>query len=123
MDKIIDGGSIVLTTGSLSRRPGKGSAALAGANAALEQIIKGLANDFGPRVRVNCVSPGLTDTEMWDSMPPEKKQGMLEGFGSTLPLRRAGTSEDVGNAIAMLLCASYTTGHTLDCDGGAAIRV
>lgn len=62
-DKLADGGSIVLTSGALSRRPGVGSTSLATANAALEAIVKGLANDLGPRLRINCVSPGLTDTD------------------------------------------------------------
>ena len=138
VDKIADGGSIVLTSGNffdyiwiisykcnagaLSRRPGKGSTALSTTNAALEAICKGLANDFGPRVRVNCVSPGLTNTEMWSRMPEEKRKGMLEGFGNTLPLKRAGESSDVGEAICFLLTADYTTGTTLDVDGGATIR-
>ncbi len=39
-DKLADGGSVVLTSGALSRRPGKGSTALATANAALEAIVK-----------------------------------------------------------------------------------
>jgi len=122
VDKMADGGSIVITSGALSRRPGGGSSALGAANASLESIIKGLANDFGPRVRVNCISPGLTNTDMWSSMDAEKREGMLAGFGSRLPLKRAGEPNDVGEAIAMLLCARYTTGCTLDCDGGAAIR-
>lgn len=121
-DKISDGGSIVFTSGALSRRPGKGNTALAVANAALEAAVKGLANDFGPRLRVNCVSPGLTNTEMWAAMPAEKREGMLKGFGSTLPLKRAGEIEDVGNAILCLLMAGYTTGATFDSDGGATIR-
>ena len=122
IDKLADGGSVVLTSGALSRRPGKGSSALSTANAALEAIVKGLANDFGPRVRVNCVSPGLTNTEMWASMPEAQREGMLKGFGSRLPLGRAGESSDVGEAIAMLLLSEYTTGCTFDCDGGASIR-
>jgi NAD(P)-dependent dehydrogenase (short-subunit alcohol dehydrogenase family) len=123
VDKIADGGSIVLTSGSLSKRPGKGSTALATANAALEAFCVGLANDLGPRIRVNCVSPGLTNTEMWANMPVAARDGMLNGFGSKLPLGRAGESRDVGEAIAFLLCAEYTTGTTLPVDGGASIRV
>jgi NAD(P)-dependent dehydrogenase (short-subunit alcohol dehydrogenase family) len=59
-----DGGSITLFTGALAKRPGKGSTALATANAALDAVVKGLANDLGPRVRVNSISPGLVDTEV-----------------------------------------------------------
>ena len=66
-------------------RVGKGNAALATANAALESITKALANDFGPRVRVNCVSPGLTNTEMWSSMPAAQREGCL------LPNSNSGT--------------------------------
>lgn len=121
-DKLSDGGSIVLTSGALSRRPGKGSTALAVANAALEAAVKGLANDLGPRLRVNCVSPGLTNTEMWAAMPAEKREGMLKGFGATLPLKRSGEIDDVGTAILCLLVSGYTTGATFDVDGGATIR-
>jgi NAD(P)-dependent dehydrogenase (short-subunit alcohol dehydrogenase family) len=45
---------------------------------------------------VACVSPGLTDTEMWDGMPSETKAAMLAGFGKGVPMGRAGTSADVG---------------------------
>lgn len=55
--KLADGGSIVLVSGALTKRPGKGSAALGAANAALEVLGRGLANDLGPRLRVNTVSP------------------------------------------------------------------
>ena len=120
--KLADGGSIVLCSGALSRRPGAGSAALAAANAACEAIVKALANDLGPRLRVNCVSPGLTNTEMWAQMPAERREGMLKGFGASLPLGRAGESDDVGHAIAFLLENTYVTGTTLDVDGGAVIR-
>lgn len=120
--KLADGGCIVLVSGALSRRPGKGSAALAAANAAVEALAKALANDLGPRLRVNCLSPGLTDTEMWDALPPHIKAGILEEFAKEVPAGRAGTKEDVGHAVRFLLENSWVTGSVLDVDGGAVIR-
>ena len=121
-EKLADGGAIVLASGALSRRPGKGSTALACANAALEAIVKGLAHDLGPRLRINCVSLALTNTEMWAGMPVEQREGMLKGFGAGVPLGRAGESDDVGHGIRFLLENNYVTGTTLDVDGGATIR-
>ena len=120
--KIRTGGSIVLTSGVLAQRPGAGSTALAIANAGLETAAKGLANDLGPSVRVNVLSPGLTDTEIWDKMPQEKRDAMLNGFGSKLPLKRSGESDDMGHAILFLLTSTYVTGLTIQVDGGALIR-
>src|SRR3989338_8191474 len=69
-------GSVVLFSGALSRRPGSGSTALASANASLEAAVKGLANEYGPAIRFNCLSPGLTDTPQHHEMPEEKRKGM-----------------------------------------------
>lgn len=120
--RLADGGCVVLTSGVLSVRPGKGSTALAMANGALEIAARGLANDLGPRLRCCCLSPALTNTEIWSSMPAAKREGMLAGFGSTLPLGRAGESDDVGHAVRFLLENGYVTGITLPVDGGAIVR-
>lgn len=121
-EKVADGGSIVMVSGALTKRPGKGSAALAAANAAVEVLGRSLANDLGPRLRVNTVSPGLVDTEIWAKMPAGVKEGMLAGFGKEVPCGRAGVPSDIGHAIRFLLESSWTTGTVLDVDGGAAIR-
>ena len=67
--RLADGGSITLSSGALSRRPGTGSTALAMANAALETLTKGLCHELGPRLRVNCLSPGLCRTSAFAGMP------------------------------------------------------
>lgn len=121
-ERLADGGSIVLTTGGLSKRPGKGSTALAVCNGALDNIVKGLANDLGPRLRINSVSPGLVDTEIWASIPADARAGMLAGFGKNVPAGRAGKPEDIGHAIRFLLENGFITGTVLDVDGGATIR-
>jgi NAD(P)-dependent dehydrogenase (short-subunit alcohol dehydrogenase family) len=109
-------------SGALAKRPGKGSAALAAANAAVEVLGKGLAVDFGPRLRVNVISPGLTDTEVWANLPPQAKAGMLAGFGKEVPCGRAGVPSDIGHAIGFLLQNTWMTGTVLDVDGGAVVR-
>lgn len=120
--KLADGGSITFVSGALSRRPGKGSMALAVSNAALEAVSKALANDFGPRLRVNTVSPGLTDTEIFHSMPKEAREKMFAGFGASVPTGRAGRAEDIGSAFVFLIENTWVDGTVLDVDGGAVIR-
>jgi NAD(P)-dependent dehydrogenase (short-subunit alcohol dehydrogenase family) len=117
-----DGGSITFVSGALAKRPGKGSAVLAATNAAIDVLGRALANDLGPRIRVNTISPALVDTEMWAGMPPEVKAGMLAGAGKTYPAGRAGLPEDVGAAALFLIKNSFITGTVLDVDGGAAYR-
>jgi len=119
---LADGGAIVLVSGALAKRPGKGSTALATANAAIDAVVRGLANDLGPRLRVSSLSPGLVDTEMWDRLPADKRAGMLAGFGASIPAGRAGTGADVGEAIRFLVESPWITGTVLDVDGGAAVR-
>ncbi|KAJ9512456.1 hypothetical protein QJQ45_013031 [Haematococcus lacustris] len=100
---LADGGSLTFLSGALARRPGKGSAALATVNAALDALAKALAGELGPRLRVNCLSPGLVDTEMWDSMPEDVKAKMLAGFGASIPAGRAGTIDDIGHGAVFLM--------------------
>ena len=121
--KLLDGGSLTFFSGTLSRRPGKGAAALASANAAVETLTVAVANDLGPRVRVNCISPGLTrDTDVFGTMPKEGKEAMFNRWGASLPLGRAATPDDIGQAAVGLMAHPYMTGVILPVDGGAVIR-
>ena len=75
-DKIKEGGSITMTSGVLSRRTGRGNDALAISNSAIETAVKCLANDYGfdgRRVRVNCLSPGMTLTPTYGSSEKMKE--------------------------------------------------
>jgi NAD(P)-dependent dehydrogenase (short-subunit alcohol dehydrogenase family) len=117
-----DGGSIVFVAGILNRRPGLNCAALAMCNGALEGLTRTLALECGPRVRVNCLSPGFCDTERFDHMDPERKAAMLANTASSLPLNKVGQPSDMGQAIYYLLTAPFCTGVILDVDGGHGIR-
>lgn len=120
--KLKEGGSIVFVAGILNRRPGINCVPLAIANGALEGLTRSLALEWGPRLRVNCLSPGFTDTERFDHMEPEKKRQMLENTAASLPLQKVGTPKDMGSALYYLATAQFATGVVLDVDGGHGIR-
>jgi NAD(P)-dependent dehydrogenase (short-subunit alcohol dehydrogenase family) len=120
--KLRDGGSVVFVAGILNRRPGINCVPLAMANGALEGLTRSLALEWGPRLRVNCLSPGFCDTERFDHMDTEKKQKMLDNTASSLPLQRVGQPSDMGRAIFYLSTAPFCTGIILDVDGGHGIR-
>ena len=119
---LADGGAIALVAGVLNRRPGINCVPLATVNGALEGLTRSLALEFGPRLRVNCLSPGFCDTERFDRMEPGKKAAMLANTAQSLPLQRVGSPSDMGEALDFLLTSRFTTGVVLDCDGGHLIR-
>jgi NAD(P)-dependent dehydrogenase (short-subunit alcohol dehydrogenase family) len=84
-----------------------------------------MAIDFGPMgIRVNAICPGHIVTErmqtVWDKNPTTFK--MIE---AQYPVRRAGTPDDIANAVHFLCTdeASFITGHALVVDGGLTIQL
>ena len=113
-------GSLTLFSGILSRKPAPGLAALAAINAAVEGLGRALALELAP-VRVNVISPGLTDTGVYDSMPAEKRKAFFEGSARSLPTGRIGQPQDIAEAALMLMTNGFVTGVTLDVDGGGSL--
>ena len=78
---------------------------------------KALAKELGPSgIRVNCVAPGVIDTDMNAALSAETKTELAD----MTPLGRIGRSEEVANVIRFLATeeASFVTGQTLTVDGG-----
>ena len=71
---------------------------------------------FGPAIRVNCVAPGLVDTEMTRDMPDEMRQRII----ASTPAGRAGTPDDIAELTYFLLsdAAGFMTGQTCVASGG-----
>ena len=67
-------------------------------------------------VRINCVCPGLTETEMSYALTPEARNHIIENT----PMRRIGRPEEVAALVRFLVSeeASYTTGQTIIASGG-----
>lgn len=90
----------------------------AASKGAVDSLTTGLARELGREgVRVNAVSPGLIDTEIHDG---EENRRRLEERLPSVPMGRAGTAEEVADAIVWLLSdeARYVTGANLRVSGG-----
>ncbi|SDA52983.1 SDR family oxidoreductase [Mesorhizobium qingshengii] len=90
----------------------------AASKGAIDTFTIGLAREVALEgVRVNAVRPGLIDTEIHASGGQPDR---IERFRDILPMKRAGTADEVAGAVLYLLsdAASYTTGAILNVSGG-----
>lgn len=95
-------------------------AAYSASKAAVIGLTKALAKELGPSgITVNCVAPGVIDTEMNAHLDAET----LAALAEDTPLGRTGTAEDVAKAIAFLCSpeADFITGQVLGVSGGFVI--
>ncbi|MEE9146300.1 MAG: SDR family oxidoreductase [Candidatus Tectomicrobia bacterium] len=109
-------GTIVLVSGSPSRRSKLGQAALASVGGAVESFVRAVAPEIAPR-RINVVSPGIIDTPMFGE-DVEKRQEMLAGPTAGHVIPRPGTADEVAAGILFLIKNDFVTGTTVDVDGG-----
>ncbi len=114
-------GSIVLMAGAYSVRPSANGASYAACNAAIEGLGRALAVELAP-IRVNVVSPGTIDSDLWRRQPPAMREEAFRSYGDLALLKRVGTTDEVADAVLFLLSNSYMTGSTLYPDGGFALR-
>lgn len=118
--RLVKGGSLTLTSGFLSIRPKAGTAIQGAINAGLEGLTRGLALEIAP-TRVNCVSPGLIMTEMYDKLDGDQRKAMFEGAAQRLPAGLVGTPEHIATQVIAFMTNPYITGTTVYVDGGGAI--
>jgi NAD(P)-dependent dehydrogenase (short-subunit alcohol dehydrogenase family) len=84
-------------------------------------LAQSAALEYGPAIRVNCVSPGMIRTPMSELLFKVPK--LMDAFDESIPAARAGSADDVADAVLFLLsdAARYVTGHNLVVDGGLSL--
>jgi NAD(P)-dependent dehydrogenase (short-subunit alcohol dehydrogenase family) len=114
---IRSGGSIVLTSSTVPRRPPIGFSIGASISSAVEAFARALAVELAP-VRVNVVAPGIVRTPLWDRLPKDQREAFFAMRGATLPVGKVGDPAEIAEAYLFLMRSTFTTGQTLVIDGG-----
>jgi NAD(P)-dependent dehydrogenase (short-subunit alcohol dehydrogenase family) len=99
------------------------AAPYAAAKGGMAAMTKSMAIEFGPLgIRINAVSPGLTDTQIWQEIKKAGKneQEVVDFWMRHIPLKRVQTPQEVGKVVAFLAsdASSYITGTNIFTDGG-----
>src|SRR5262245_21964904 len=125
--------SILAVNSLLAYQPEPYMVATAAARAGAQSLVKSLAREFAPYIRVNSVLLGLIDSGQWERrfvVREDKSQTREEWFAEVarsrhIPMERLGTSEEVGRAIAFLSspAAGFITGAQLEISGGTSRHI
>ncbi len=114
------GGTIIQIASTAGERGEAHYSHYAATKGATIAMVKSLARELGPRIRVNCVSPGWIETDMTaDALQGDQRRSIER----SIPLGRVGQPTDVANAVAYLSSdlASWVTGTVLRVNGGAVL--
>ena len=111
--------SIVNLT-SIAARHGAPTATIYGAaKGALDSFTRGSAKELAPQIRVNAVAPGVIVTPFHEKYTKPEEMAKI---ASRTPLKYNGESKDIATAIAFLIDNTFTTGETIDVNGGLFMR-
>ena len=113
------GDGLVVSISSIAAFTGVGSSiAYCAAKAGIDVMTKALARALAPEIRVLAVAPGVVDT----GFVPGRNVDFNDKVAASTPLKRIGSADDI--AAAITACATmlgYSTGHTIQVDGGRAL--
>ncbi|KAF9010339.1 NAD(P)-binding protein [Hymenopellis radicata] len=115
LDLLVKGAQARQSTASFGYGPSKG---------ALDKLSIGLATDFAHRgipVRVNVLNPGMFPSEMVAPSAIEKIDTALPGLIAPVPVRRAGTEEEMVMTAMYLAACTYANGASIAVDGGITL--
>lgn len=108
-------GSIVMITCASTATPYRNYLPYVVSKGALRQLMRALAMELAPEVRVNAVAPGTV-------LPPEDMpKDAVARLSKRIPMGRTGSAEDVAEAVLYLARAPFVTGQELFVDGGRTV--
>ena len=114
------GGSIVATSSVSARLVDRAMGLYCASKAALDMLVKVAAAEWGPKVRVNAIAPGVTDTPMLGRAP--RQGAWLSAVAGRTALARLGTADEVAEAIVALHAMRWVTGQVVAADGGLSLH-
>ncbi len=119
--RLRDGGALVSLSSLNGRQPAAAMSAYCAAKAGLSMLTQVAALELAPRgIRVNAVAPGFVHTPLTE--PATQIPGVLDEYLENTPLGRAGTPEEIAEAVVFLCKAPWLTGEVLDLNGGAHMK-
>ena len=91
---------------------------------AVIHVAKCLAQVLAPKIRVNCISPGVIQNTRWNETNPDFDPEIYQGGAAAIPLGRLGEPEDIAAAAVFLAsdAADFITGINLPVEGGANVK-
>ena len=116
--KLKDGS--IINVSSTAAQVGSSDPVYAGTKSAILGFTKAMAKALAPKIRVNCISPSATNTDMMKNYKPER----VEQLKNLTLLKRLAEPEDIANSIYFLASeeAKHITGICLDVNGGYVLR-
>ncbi|WP_296704838.1 glucose 1-dehydrogenase [Algoriphagus sp.] len=122
-----NGGGCILANSSIAAfKSFPNHAAYCASKAALVALVKEMAVDYGPKIRVNTICPGPVDTPLiWDSAQAfENPETIVQQTANNTLMKRLGKPEDIASLALFLVSeeASWITGAAYTIDGGILVK-
>jgi NAD(P)-dependent dehydrogenase (short-subunit alcohol dehydrogenase family) len=112
--------SYTITTGAVSEHPIPDWSVVGSYATGLHGLTRQFALDLKP-LRVNLISPGAVETELWDGLPEEQRGSVLEGFAKKMATGRVGRPEDVAEGYLYCMRDGNLTGSVVSSNGGSLV--